>query len=257
MDKAKYRRLLKEIRNYAAEDKSNGTRAPPEGGTMYSREVNGKQIVWIENNPMSLKDLANYKKVAAYIAEHIGEAYTIIENGYKVYIGKDMPTEYTHSEYTTAILKNNQSVLRAKKKAVGSFGEMIEIATSRRWERTKHKENKDAKYGVYRYSTAFAFPVKQNGKITRVKSFDAELVILNSSDGKKYLYDIVNIKENTADETDLFKRDQRRQNAATRRSVSDDSVTDNSGKVKTSRETDAKYMAAVESGDMETTQIIK
>ena len=71
---------------------------------------------------------------------------------------------------------------------------MIEIATNRRWEKTKHIANKDAKYGVYRYSTAFAFPVKQNNKITNIKSFDAELVILNSSDGKKYLYDIVNIK---------------------------------------------------------------
>ena len=85
---------------------------------------------------------------------------------------------------------------------------MIEIATNRRWEKTKHIANKDAKYGVYRYSTAFAFPVKQNNKITNIKSFDAELVILNSSDGKKYLYDIVNIKENTADELDLMKRDQ-------------------------------------------------
>ena len=162
---------------------------------MHSREVNGKQIVWIENNPLSLKDLTNYKKVAAYIAEHVGEAYTIIESGYKVYIGEDMPREYTQSKYTTAILKNNQPVLRAKKKAIGSFGEMIEIATNRRWEKAKHSTNKDAKYGVYRYSTAFAFPVKQNSEVVNVKSFDAELVILNSSDGKKYLYDIVNIKE--------------------------------------------------------------
>lgn len=220
------------VRKYAADKGSNKGRAPPKnGGEMYSREVNGKKIAWIENNPLSLKDLTNYKKVAAYIANHIGEAYTILESGYRVYIGENLPKEYTQSEYTKALLRNNQPILRAKKKAIGSFGEMIEIATNRRWEKTKHAANKDAKYGVYRYSTAFAFPVKQSGKITSVKSFDAELVILNSSDGKKYLYDIVNIKENTADETDLMERDQRRQNAATRRGASENSIRSSSENV--------------------------
>ena len=220
------------VRKYAAERSGSKGRAPPKkGGEMYSREVNGKKIAWIENNPLSLKDLTNYKKVAAYIANHIGEAHTILESGNKVYIGESLPNEYTQSEYTKSLLKNNQPVLRAKKKAIGSFGEMIEIATNRRWERAKHAENKDAKYGIYRYSTAFAFPVKQNNKITNVKSFDAELVILNSSDGKKYLSDIVNIKENTADETDLLKKDQRRQDAATRRGASENSIRSSSENV--------------------------
>ena len=223
--------MQESFRKHTAETANKG-RAPPKNSTMYSREVNGKKIAWIENNPLSLKDLTNYKKVAAYIANHIGEAYTILESGYRVYIGENLPKEYTQSEYTKALLRNNQPILRAKKKTIGSFGEMIEIATNRRWEKTKHAANKDAKYGVYRYSTAFAFPVKQNGKITSVKSFDAELVILNSSDGKKYLYDIVNIKENTADETDLMERDQRRQNAATRRGASKGSIRNSGENVK-------------------------
>ncbi len=192
---------------------------------MYSREVNGKQIAWIEDNPLSLKDLTNYKKVAAYIANHIGEAYTILESGNKVYLGESLPNEYTQSEYTKALLRKSPKTLTAKNKAIGSFGEMIEIATNRRWEKAKHAANKDAKYGVYRYSTAFAFPVRQNGKIASVKSFDAELVILNSSDGKKYLYDIVNIKKNTADGLDLMERDQiGGQNAPARRGASENSI---------------------------------
>ncbi len=230
-DSANYGKVQESFRKHTAETANKG-RAPPKNSTMYSREVNGKKIAWIENNPLSLKDLTNYKKVAAYIANHIGEAYTILESGYRVYIGENLPKEYTQSEYTKALLRNNQPILRAKKKTIGSFGEMIEIATNRRWEKTKHAANKDAKYGVYRYSTAFAFPVKQNGKITIVKSFDAELVILNSSDGKKYLYDIVNIKENTADETDLMERDQRRQNAATRRGASKGSIRNSGENVK-------------------------
>ena len=237
-DTETYHELFDEIRAYSTESKSNSTRGPPkENGTMHSREVNGKQIVWIENNPLSLKDLANYKKVAAYIAEHVGEAYTIIESGYKVYIGESLPNEYTQSKYTMALLKKNKKTLTAKNKAVGSFGEMIEIATNRRWEKARHNTNKDAKYGVYRYSTAFAFPIRQNGKVVNVKSFDAELVILNSSDGKKYLYDIVNIKENTADGLDLMKKGQMgRQSASARRSVSENNIAENNDGVKTSLE---------------------
>ena len=256
-DSANYGKVQESFRKHTAETANKG-RAPPKSGTMYSREVNGKKIAWIENSPLTNKELKDYKKIAAYIAEHIGEAYTIIESGNKVYIGESLPGEYTQSKYTTALLKDRPTVLRAKNKTIGSFGEMIEIATNRRWEKTKHAANKDAKYGVYRYSTAFAFPVKQNGKITSVKSFDAELVILNSSDGKKYLYDIVNIKENTADETDLMERDQRRQNAATRRGASENSIRSSSENVneKFSLEpvSDSAYMKAVERRDTESAQ---
>ena len=247
------------VRKYAADKAGSKGRAPPKGGEMYSREVNGKKIAWIENNPLSLKDLTNYKKVAAYIADHIGEVYTILESGSKVYIGENLPSEYTQSEYTRALLRKSPKTLTAKNKAIGSFGEMIEIAANRRWEKTKHIANKDAKYGVYRYSTAFAFPVKQNNKITNIKSFDAELVILNSSDGKKYLYDIVNIKENTADELDLMKRDQiGGQDAPARRGASKNSIRSSSENVnkKFSLEpvSDSAYMEAVDRGDIEKAQ---
>lgn len=230
-DSANYGKVQESFRKHTAETANKG-RAPPKSGTMYSREVNGKKIAWIENSPLTNKELKDYKKIAAYIAEHIGEAYTIIESGNKVYIGESLPGEYTQSKYTTALLKDRPTVLRAKNKAIGNFGEIIEIATNRRWERTKHTDNKDAKYGVYRYNSAFAFPVKQNDKITGVRAYDVELVILNTSDGKKYLYDIVNIKENTADELDLMKRDQRRQDASTRRGASKGSIRNSGENVK-------------------------
>ena len=230
-DSANYGKVQESFRKHTAETANKG-RAPPKSGTMYSREVNGKKIAWIENSPLTAKELHNHKKVAAYIANHIGEAYTIIESGSKVYLGESLPGEYTQSEYTKQILKNVPPILKAKNKAIGKLGEMIEIATNRRWEKAKHADNKDAEYGIYRYSTAFAFPVKQNSKVTNVKSFDAELIILNASDGKKYLYDIVSIKENTADEVDLFKKDQMRQNASARRGASKNSIRSSSENVK-------------------------
>ena len=153
--------------------------------------------------------------------------YTIIESGQKVYIGKDLPKEYTRSKYTSYLRKTNDQMVKAKAKATGELGLLIETATNRRWEETRHTHNKDAKYGIYRYDSRFAFPVKDNnGKITNVRAYDVELIIRNASNRKKYLYDIVNIKENTANANILQQRVNRSaaHNAAKRSSVSEDNV---------------------------------
>ena len=76
--------------------------------------------------------------------------------------------------------------------------EIIEIATNRKWEKTKHSSNKDSKYGIYKYNTFFGYPVKDSdGNIVGANIYKAKLVIRNASDGKKYLYDIVSIKKDT------------------------------------------------------------
>ena len=135
----------------------------------------------------------------APVIEHIGDVYTIIESGQKVYIGEDLPGEYTQSEYTKAILRNNPSITKAKNRASANIGEMVEIATNRRWEKTKHTNSKDAKYGMYRYDTRFGFPLKNNhGEVVGANIYNAELLIRNASDGRKYLYDIVRIKKDIA-----------------------------------------------------------
>lgn len=216
--------------------------------------VDGKKIAWVENSGLSRKDLQNYKKVAEYIGEHIGEAYTIIESGSKVYIGEDLPGEYTQSEYTRRLLAKNRAALFAKKKAVGVFGDMIEIATNRRWEKTKHTHNKDAKYGMYRYDTCFAFPVKNNaGKVVDVKAYDAELLIRNASNGKKYLYDIVNIKENTDYQPELQQRKSRKGGAMlpADNGVSSGTMTQNGESVKGKFSLDEAYRKAVSSGNVQ------
>ena len=193
--------------NYqAAKAEKNTTR---EGGVkMQTRMVNGNQVVWIEGNILKEnKGKPEHQFIANYIAEHIGEVYTIIESGQKVYIGEDLPGEYTQSKYTKAILKRNPSISKAKNRASANLGEMIEIATNRRWEKTKHTSSKDAKYGMYRYDTQFGFPVKNaKGDVVGANIYDAELLIRNASDGKKYLYDIVSIKKNIANSDWLTQR---------------------------------------------------
>ncbi len=222
--------------------------------------ASGEQVVWANESTFTNKQLNDHKAIAAYIADHIGEVYTIIESGQKVYIGEDLPGEYTQSGYTSYLLKNKPAVLKAKNKATPYLGELVETATNRRWEKTKHTGNKDATYGMYRYDSIFAFPVRNaNGNITDVRAYDVELLIRNASDGKKYLYDIVGIKKNTAVQVDLLSREARlaAHKAAAGSGVSGNSISEQGQNVKqqfsiapTAADiADVEYADAVKRGD--------
>lgn len=216
--------LLAELKKAGVPIKESGrvkTAAGEGNGARYSlkQTSNGQTYVMVEN-AMTNAQLKDHQAIADYIAEHIGEVYTIIESGQRVYIGKDLPNEYTHSKYTQRIA--NSAKQRAKNRAVSNLGEMVEIATNRRWEKTRHPNNKDAAYGMYRYDTTFAFPVKGESGVYR--AYDAELLIRNASDGRKYLYDIVSIKENTGLALDLNQKARGRQNAATQSGASGTSI---------------------------------
>ncbi len=217
--------------NYRQGGKINTAQAG--GVKMQLRNVNGANVVWIENSSFTNSQLRDSNAIASYIASHIGDVYRIIESGQCVYIGPDLPGEYTHSKYTSHLQKKSKATLKAKNKATPGIGEMIEIATNRRWEKTRHNHSKDAQYGMYRYDTQFAFPIKdRSGNTISVKAYSAELLIRNASDGKKYLYDIVNIKEDTAKAIDLQNREARKGSyaAASRSSVSQKQYTQSGAK---------------------------
>ena len=76
---------------------------------------------------------------------------------------------------------------------------IIEIATNCRYqENMKEKHFGDAKKGWYRYTSNFALPVyDEDGAIQRYNVFRIEMLVRHSQDGKKYLYDLVNIKKRT------------------------------------------------------------
>ncbi len=202
---------------------------------MQIREIKGEKIVWIDNSVLTNKQMRSPKEVAKYIKTNIGKLYRVIEGGEKVYIGKDLPGEYTRSKYTSYLQKKAPALLMAKNTAISEIGEMIEIASNRRWEQTKHKASKDAKYGIYRYDTKFAFPIKdKSGKVISVKAYDANLLIINSSNGKKYLYDLIKIKENTAQALNLTHKEARKGSykAAARSSASSQTITQGPSNVK-------------------------
>ena len=114
-----------------------------------------------------------------------------------VYIGTDLPDEYTHSNYTH-ILKGANA--KAKANAAQGLPELLKIATNEVYEdNRKEKHSKDAKYGWYRYESRFALPVfNEVGEIERYNVFNVIMVIRHAKDGKMYLYDIMNIKKETS-----------------------------------------------------------
>ena len=112
-------------------------------------------------------------------------------------IGDDLPSEYSGSKYTHSIKGTNA---KAKANAVQGIPEMIEIAVGKHFRENKESKHwRNAMYGWYRYSSRFALPVfGEDGEIIRYNVFNVVMVIRHARDGKKYLYDIINIKKETS-----------------------------------------------------------
>ena len=136
--------------------------------------------------------------VEEYLRQYVGEFYTIAETNEVVYIGTDLPDEYSHSEYTN-ILKGAYE--KAKANAAQGLPELINTATNMvHTDNSKTKHMQDAKYGWYKYESRFALPVfAENGEVERYNVFHVAMILRHANDGKKYLYDIMNIKKETSD----------------------------------------------------------
>ena len=122
---------------------------------------------------------------------------SVIQDIDVIYIGSDLPSEYSGSVYTKRL---NGAVAKAKANATQGIPEMIEISTGRYFrENNKGKHNWSARNGWYRYDTYFALPVYgDNEDIERYNVFHASLIIRHANDGKMYLYDILDIKKETS-----------------------------------------------------------
>ena len=126
--------------------------------------------------------------IKEYLEKNINEYANIIESGQKVYLGKDLPGEYTYSK-SAQNLSLPQKM--AKGRAATGLKEIISNVTNREYSNyKKEKHVKDAKYGFYKYDTKFSF--EQNSK---EQVYTGTVLIRNDANGKKYLYDILNIKK--------------------------------------------------------------
>lgn len=161
------------------------------------KDANGNNIVVISDIVFKGKKSIKWNDVEEYLKQYVGEFYTIAESKEVVYIGEDFPDEYAHSEYTNTLRGANA---KAKANAVQGLPELIETATSMRFKKNiKDKHKRDAKYGWYRYESRFALPIfGEGGEIERFNVFHVAMVLRHSENGKKYLYDIMNIKKETS-----------------------------------------------------------
>ena len=112
-----------------------------------------------------------------------------------VFIGNDLPDEYTGSKYTYSLKGANA---KAKANAVQGIPEMLEIAEGKHFrENSGNKHLRDAAFGWYRYDSRFALPVhNEQGMLERYNVYHVSLLIRHAKDGNYYLYDILDIKKN-------------------------------------------------------------
>lgn len=159
-------------------------------------DLEGKKIVIIHDIYFRGKRKINWDDVEKYLKQYIGEFFEVLETGDVIYLGNDLPDEFTSSTYSSRL---KGTLAKAKANASQGLPELIQIGTKKRFkENLQEKHNINAKFGWYRYDSRFALPVfDENGDVERYNMFYAELLVRHDRNGKLYLYDIVNIKRET------------------------------------------------------------
>lgn len=123
-------------------------------------DLEGRKTVFIHDIKFKGKRIVDWKEVEEYLKEYVGEFYEIEDCNDIVYIGSDLPDEYTHSNYTK-ILKGANA--KAKANAAQGLPDLLKIATNKVYE--ENRKDKHARH---------------------------------AKDGKRYLYDIIKIKKETS-----------------------------------------------------------
>lgn len=166
----------------------------PERNVDIVTDTEGHKIAVIHDTVFRNKQNINWDDVERYLGQYVGELYTIAEDGEKIYIGKDLPDEYAHSNYSA---KLKGALAKTKANAAQALPEMIEISSQGIYSgNAEDKHTLEARYGWYRYDTRFAIAIYNNaGEVERYNVFKARMIIRHDADGKKYLYDVINIKK--------------------------------------------------------------
>ena len=157
------------------------------------KDIDGKYTVFINDIKFKGKRSINWKSVKNYLKSYVGKFYEIAESKEIIYIGSDLPEEYTGSNYT---YKLKGATAKAKANAAQGIKELVEIATNKKTRsNSKEKHRKKAKNGWYKYDSRFALPVYHGEQLVRFNVFNASILIRHDENGKLYLYDIIDVKK--------------------------------------------------------------
>jgi len=155
-----------------------------------------RKIVEISNILFSGKRKIDWDSVENYLKKYIGESYHIDEMDDVVYIGTDFPDEFAHSRYSARAFG---TIGKAKANAAQAIPELVKTATNivfRNNEAIKH--TKDAKFGWYRCTVYFTLPITNDkAEVVGKNEFQGRMLIRCDENGRKYLYDIIDIKKET------------------------------------------------------------
>ncbi len=154
----------------------------------------GHQIVVLPDIIFKNRQNIDWRAVEEYLKQYIGQLIEIVETKDIIYIGRSFPDEYKGSEYTRKI-KGTRA--KAKANAVQGIIQMLQTATDKRFSTNKaDKHKRHAEQGWYYYTTYFALPVYQSKKKTDIYNvYSGCLLVNHSMDGRKYLYDLVDVKK--------------------------------------------------------------
>lgn len=90
-------------------------------------DLDGKRTVFIHDILFKGKRAVKWEEVEQYLCQYVGEFYQIEACNKMVYIGADLPDEFTHSNYTR-ILKGANA--KAKANAAQGLPELLKIAAN-------------------------------------------------------------------------------------------------------------------------------
>ncbi len=160
-------------------------------------DESGHSIVVIPEIIFRNKQNIDWNAVETYIRKYVGKIVVVAETKDVIYIGKDFPNEYKGSKYTKS-LKGARAKVKAN--AVQGIVEMIAFARDKRVRMNyKEKHAKDARNGWYYYIVRFAMPVYQEQRKTEEYNVYSGCILVNhAKNGRKYLYDLVDIKKETS-----------------------------------------------------------
>ena len=107
-------------------------------------DIDGRKTVFIHDIIFKGKRSVKWEDVEKYLKQYVGDIYTIDDSNDTVYIGTDLPDEYTHSNYTHILRGANA---KAKANAAQGLPELIEIAAGKKYtENHKEKHTRGGKF---------------------------------------------------------------------------------------------------------------
>lgn len=161
------------------------------------KDADGNKIVMINDIIFKGKRRVDWKDVREYLKKYVGDVYQIADTEDIIFIGSDLPSEYTGSKYTMS-LKGGRA--KAKANAAQGIPELIEIAVGKYFRKNHSKKHiSNAANGWYRYDSRFALPIYDDkGEVERYNIYHASLIMRCSYNGNMYLYDIIDIKKETS-----------------------------------------------------------